>query len=189
MEAVMKFFPIAILAPSLAFSSFTQAGEPAKPENAAGLIRETEDNAPWKYQIHQNNLDLDPDQIYRVTFSARSASGAVLSVSTKVCEPPWTGFGLNKKVPLSGEWETFEFDFEARGAVPGRTRLTFNFADSQPGDIWLKGISVTPVDGGAGDSKNLVENADFAEELTGWRVEGRKDGVFAVKVEQAAVSP
>ena len=167
--------------------------EESRPEgNVFHLKRMVESSQPWKYQIHQNNIDLDPERSYRVTFVAKASEPLQLSVSTKICEPPWSGFGLREKVDLTTEWQTFEYVFEAQGTVPGRSRLTFYSADSAPGEFWIDSVVVRPADAEADSTENRILNPGFDEELTDWRVEGARDGecVFEVQsLENAVPTP
>ncbi len=133
---------------------------------------------PWKQQLFQNGIDLKPGADYVLTFWGRASDSFKLGVSTKISAPPWSFFGLRDDLLLTPEWKRYTFHFNATGAQPGQTRLTFNFVTPDAGDVWLTDIDLRPAKASADPSENVVVNAKFSEGLSPWFIDGRQPGMF-----------
>ncbi len=81
-------------------------------------------------QLYQSGLKLEPGELYRLTFTAKSSKGHNLAVYLHKNNSPYTPYGLTKAVfDLTTEWKTFSIEFRTTGfASPvsdGRIRFWF----------------------------------------------------------------
>jgi hypothetical protein len=132
----------------------------------------------------QNEVDLKPDEGYVLTFWAKSPQSTPLRVSMKVSQAPWSSVGSPQQVELTPEWQKYELNIEATGAVPGKTRITFNFVDTLAADIWMADFHLR--NAGSDESENLIANARFEDGLAKWYSEGQRAGVFQVSAQSQA---
>lgn len=91
-------------------------------------------------QLYQNDISLEPNTAYRLTFAAYSSSGRDLRVSLSKHSSPYTNYGINRqRVDLTTGWETFTIEFTASGfnSPVDNGRLYFWFAsDAKTGDVY-----------------------------------------------------
>lgn len=133
--------------------------------------------------ICQNDIDLQPDNTYVLTFWAKSPQSLSLRVSMKVSQAPWSGVGEPQQVELTSEWQKYEVSLEGTGAVPGKTRLSFHFGSSESGDIWLADLRLRDAAGDESSGENLIVNARFEDGLEKWYSEGQRADIFQIKVQ------
>lgn len=126
----------------------------------------------------QNDLDLKPEEGALLSFWAKSPQSASMRISMKVSQPPWGAVGGPQQVDLTPEWQRYEVPLEAKGAEPGKTRLSFNFTKDQNGDIFIADVRLQ----NESSSDNLITNGRFESGLDKWYSEGQKPDLFQVKV-------
>lgn len=136
----------------------------------------------------QNDLNLNPDETYTLTFWARSPQGISLKISGKVSQPPWASVGTPQKVDVTPQWQKFELTVEPKGAVPEHTRLAFGFADPSPGEIQLADIRLRSASSDEAAAENLIKNGRFEDGLKAWYSEGQKPGQFQVEIPSPATA-
>ena len=170
------FVTTALLATSAVF------GQTAPTGNAARLERFVEEpEKPFRHQIFQNDINLDPAENYTVSFWAKASVSTRLSISTKNGAPPWAFFGLRENIAIGTQWQRYELPFSAAKAIPGKSRLTFNYGDSSAVKIWIADVAIQ-LAGRDRPKDNLVADARFEKGLGKWYTEGRQAGVFSVDV-------
>lgn len=152
--------------------------------NAAHLKRSEETpDQPWRHLFGQNNIDLKESESYMLTFWAKASQSMKLKVSTKVGQPPWAYFGLRTEVELSPEWQRYELTFDGKGSVPEKTRLSFNYGGTEPGDIWIADARLRVAGTDENSTENLLKNPRFDEDLQDWYTEGVQPGIFLVETQ------
>ena len=150
--------------------------------NAARLERFAEEpERPFRHQLFQNDINFDPTESYVVAFWAKASADTRLAISTKNGAPPWAFFGLRENIAIGTQWKRYELPFNAAKAIPGKSRLTFNFGDKSAVKIWLADVSIQ-LAGRDRPKDNLVADARFEKGLGKWLTEGRQAGVFSVDV-------
>lgn len=154
--------------------------------NAAALSRPSEEpEKPFRHQIFQNDINVDPTASYVVVFWAKASADTRLAVSTKNGAPPWAFFGLRENIGLTTTWQRFQLPFSGAKAIPGKSRLTFNFGDKSAVKIWIADVAIQLA--GRDQAKdNLVRNGQFLKGLNEWYAEGRQAGVFDVEIRSVA---
>lgn len=136
----------------------------------------------------QNDLNLNPEDTYTLTFWARSPQGLSLRISSKISQAPWGSVGTPQKVDLTPAWQKYELTVEPKDAVPEHTRLTFSFADPSPGDIQLADLRLRSAASDEASAENLIKNGRFEDGLKTWYSEGQKPGQFQVEILSSAAA-
>ncbi len=108
---------------------------------AAKLVMESTGNVSWSLQVHQNGLNLKPNQRYTLRFKAKAGKPRTLNVTVRLDQDPWSMCGLNPSVKLGTKWQDYEFVFKAVNTKPGHVRTSFNFMN-QLGTFYLADVSL-----------------------------------------------
>lgn len=180
----MKKFilPSLVLLAAAVFAPAQALAENAPTGNAARLDRQVEEpEKPYRHQLFQNDIDLDPSENYVVTFWAKASAQTRLAVSTKSSIAPWGFFGLRENIDIGTTWERHQLPFNAAKAIPNHSRLTFNFGDTQAVKIMIADVAIQ-LAGRDRPKDNLVASPRFEKGLSPWQTEGRQAGVFSVDV-------
>lgn len=81
----------------------------------------------WSLQFSQAGLALDESKAYRLSFRARSGQNASLDVHAQNAGEPWAQLGMEEKMALTPEWQSFSFEFAPHSVLPGgRNRIVFS---------------------------------------------------------------
>lgn len=92
-------------------------------------------------QLYQNEVSLEPNTEYTLSFDAYSNTGHDVRVSLAKHSTPYTNYGINKdRVDLTTEWQTNTITFTTRnfGSSVSNGRLYFWLADdARPGDRYM----------------------------------------------------
>jgi hypothetical protein len=98
-------------------------------------------NTDAAVQLYQDNLVLNPDTVYHVSFAARSSSGDDCEISLMKSTPPHTAYGMTKaRIDLGTTWNVISMDFTPSGFTTpvNDARLLFDFGTyATPGDVVL----------------------------------------------------
>lgn len=137
----------------------------------------------------QNDLDLKAEATYTLTFWAKSPQGLSLKIWGKLSQAPWSAVGEPQRVDVTAQWQKYEVTFEAKGAEPGHTRLSFAFADPSPGEISIADIRLRDADSPESSAANLISNGQFEAGLKKWYFEGQRPGEFQVSVQSPTEAP
>lgn len=173
---------LALLALAAGAASFAQAADPAG--SAIRMNRQDAvESEPWRHQVYQNSIDIDPEQNYLLTFWARADRPAQLAISTKNSTPPWGFFGLRTDVYVSTTWKRYRLPFSGAKAVAGHSRLAFNFKDKEAAQIWIADVTIQPAGPDGKDTPNLVKNPRFEAGMESWSHEGTRIGLYEVDVQ------
>jgi hypothetical protein len=180
----MKKFilPSLVLFVASVFAPVLASAQDAPTGNAARLDRQVEEpEKPYRHQLFQNDIALDPSENYVVTFWAKASAPTRLAVSTKNSIQPWAFFGLRENIEIGTEWQRYQLPFNAAKAIPGHSRLTFNYGDTQAVKIMIADVAIQ-LAGRDRPKDNLVVSPRFEKGLSPWQTDGRQPGVFSVDV-------
>ncbi|MDF3058911.1 MAG: hypothetical protein K0R17_3126 [Rariglobus sp.] len=178
--------PFILLLTTALLATTVVFGQTAPTGNAACLDRVVEEpEKPFRHQIFQNDIDLDPAENYVVSFWAKASAATRLAVSTKNGAPPWAFFGLRENIAIGTQWQRYELPFSAAKAIPGKSRLTFNYGDASAVKIWIADVAIR-LAGRDRPKDNLLVDARFEKGLGAWYTEGRQAGIFDVEVSSVA---
>ncbi|HWR26689.1 MAG TPA: carbohydrate binding domain-containing protein [candidate division Zixibacteria bacterium] len=90
-------------------------------------------------QLNQNELTLEPNILYKLTFSAYSTTGHDLTLRLIKDISPYTNYGLEKTVNLGTSWQTFSIEFTTQGfsGIVDNGRLLFWISSfAAAGDVY-----------------------------------------------------
>ena len=59
----------------------------------------------------------------------------------QIAEPNWDGIGLDKAVPLTKDWDSYQYEFRAKG-LAAQNLIVFNVGE-QTGTVWIADFTVT----------------------------------------------
>lgn len=108
-------------------------------DSSSARISITSLNGP--IELFQDNVVLNPDSGYSVSFAARSSSGHDCEVSVMKSSPPYTNYGINKtRIDLGTAWKVFSLHLDPGGmtAPVNDGRLLFDFGTyAAAGDVVL----------------------------------------------------
>ncbi|MCG8482717.1 MAG: carbohydrate binding domain-containing protein [Clostridia bacterium] len=88
------------------------------------------DNIEWHLQLNQRNLQVKENQIYTVTFAARSEKPRDLYISVGENHPEWENLGLAKRAKLEPNWIMYQYSFTAK-KDDTNARLNFSFGKNK----------------------------------------------------------
>jgi hypothetical protein len=180
----MKTFlrPLLLLSTAALLVTTAVFGQTGPTGNAARLQRLVEEpEKPYRHQIFQNDINFDPTESYVVTFWAKASAPTRLAVSTKNGAPPWAFFGLRENIAIGTQWQRYELPFKAANAIPGKSRLTFNYGNKDAVTIWIADTAIQ-LAGRDRPKDNLLADARFEKGLGAWLTDGRQAGVFSVDI-------
>ncbi len=167
---------VALFAATGAFAQTAPTG------NAARLDRQIEEpEKPWKHQLYQNDVNVDPTENYIVTFWAKASAPTRLSISTKNGAPPWAFFGLRENIEIGPQWQRYQLPFSGAKAIPNKSRLTFGFGNADAVKIYIADAAIQ-LAGRDRPKDNLLADGRFEKGLGSWQTEGRQPGVYNVEV-------
>ncbi len=82
---------------------------------------------------------------YVAQFSARADRTRPVDVHTQRDTAGYQTIGLLEQAPLTTQWQTFRFPFQANDALPRHGALQFELGQAS-GTVWLRDISLVPVE-------------------------------------------
>jgi len=78
-------------------------------------------------QLFQQDLPLDPDTSYTLSFDAKSSTGNDINVQVRRNTFPYTNYGLNQVPDLTNTWQSFTYQFTTSGFVVATTDTRLQF--------------------------------------------------------------
>ncbi|MGC8743566.1 MAG: carbohydrate binding domain-containing protein [Verrucomicrobiia bacterium] len=99
-------------------------------------------NEGWHIQLNQNQIKLEENQSYTLTFYAKASQPRQISVSATQSHDPWGNMGLATSARVLTNWTQYTFTFVAN-RTDDRCRINFsNFGDS--GKVYFTAVSLKP---------------------------------------------
>jgi WD40 repeat protein len=99
------------------------------------------DGTHWHVQLLQTFDDLQEGATYTVRFRARADAPRQVQLYGQIAEPNWDGIGLDKAVPLTKDWGSYQYEFRAKG-LAAQNLIVFNVGE-QTGTVWITDFTVT----------------------------------------------
>ncbi|HWQ95914.1 MAG TPA: carbohydrate binding domain-containing protein [Candidatus Methylomirabilis sp.] len=84
-------------------------------------------------QLSQNGLQMRPGRAHTLSFRAKSNAVRTMRVVVLKDVSPYTNYGLEKTVNLTGAWQNFTFTFKSSPLAGPDARLMFYFNNSASG--------------------------------------------------------
>jgi hypothetical protein len=99
------------------------------------------DDTHWHVQLWQTFDDLQEGATYTVRFRAKADAPRQVQLYGQTAEPDWLGIGLDKAVPLTKNWQPYQYEFRAKG-IAAQNMIVFNVGE-QTGTVWIDDFTVT----------------------------------------------
>ncbi len=140
-------------------------------------------------EIQFPNLQLEPAQVYTLSFWVRADASRPLFVDVSNAGPNnWNPVGFSETLPLTTGWQRVHRVFRTSGQIPGRARICFKFGSS-PVPFTLAGLTLR-----RGGEWIVVPPGQSLEASTveipvaGWSEGARRDVLrFMVDTEEAFI--
>ena len=88
---------------------------------------------------------IEPGEIYRVKFRAKSSRPRNARVVLIEAFQPWGHAGVTRTFPITGQWQTKHACFRAKAVSCPKLKLDF-FLGETAGDVWIDDVSIARVD-------------------------------------------
>jgi hypothetical protein len=122
----------------VARASFTRTFDFTNNQPSVMINVTNTDTTDWYIQINDPNLKLDSNQVYTVSYQAKSSPATNASADVMQAHDPWSNLGYNRSLALTTNWQLFTNTFQpsasdtnARAGFSsmGTKRATFWYAD------------------------------------------------------------
>ena len=102
----------------------------------------------WTFQLHQIHLDLEPDQLYTLSFWLKAKPATTVQCIVRLDHRcPRTKryriVGLHRSVQAEPRWRRYEFAFRADDPAKDGNRVGFTFPNA-PGEYWIADVQLRP---------------------------------------------
>ena len=138
------------------------------------------DTLDWYIQINYPNLALDSNQVYTVSYQAKSSPATNVSASIMQAHASWAGLGYNRSLSLTTNWQQFANTFQP-SASDTNARVGFGSMGTKLATFWYadvrlqRGGQLGTLPSGASLAAQTVPNLSYS--ATGYQGtrEARRD--------------
>jgi hypothetical protein len=99
------------------------------------------DGTNWNARVARLFDDLQEGATYTVRFRARADAPRPTFLYGQIDEPDWHGIGLSQDVPLTEHWQTYQYQFRAKG-LAAKSTIHF-FVGDRTGTVWIADFTLT----------------------------------------------
>lgn len=107
----------------------TLAHSATRPGAMRVSISKLTQQVPWHVQLLRVSPEIVAGHRYRLSFQARADSPRSIVCAASQNTTPWQPIGLFRRLDVTGDWQVFEFSFEATASEPS-ARIHFNLGGS-----------------------------------------------------------
>ena len=90
--------------------------------------------------LYQVGTAVENGRTYRIKFSAKADKDRVMVVNSSVNHMMYTNIGLKVPVPLTKEWQPFQYIFVGENADGLNDRLPTFVVGQTTGTVWIKDV-------------------------------------------------
>jgi hypothetical protein len=125
------------------------------------------DTVDWHIQFNYAGLKLTSNQVYTLSFWAKSAPATNASVSVMQAHADWAGLGYDRSLALTTNWEQFTGAFQA-SATDSNARVNFGSMGNKLATFWFADVRLQPggqlggLPAGASLSGRTIPNLRFS---------------------------
>jgi hypothetical protein len=94
----------------------------------------------WHVALTRLVDDVQEGATYRVRFRARADVPRRMVLYGQLDVPDWRNIGLDRAAPLTADWQTYQYEFQARNFAAWN-KVQLNLGD-QTGSVWLADFSI-----------------------------------------------
>jgi WD40 repeat protein len=102
------------------------------------------DSTIWHVTLARLFDDAQEGSIYRLNFRAKASAPRRIRLAAEIDQPDWHTIGLLEDVPVTEQWQTYQYEFQAKNIAVGNTIL-FKVGD-RTGTVWIADFSLTKVE-------------------------------------------
>lgn len=143
----------------------------------------------WDIQLQQKPVMLEKDQYYKLTFNARSDMNRNLKIALQrdgTADDQWTVYSSGDKVLLGNQYQTYTEIFQMKQETDSNTILTFSLGNmegvtNQEHHVWIDNVKLEEME--HYDPDNLLQNGEFEEGGTGWKISAGDNGALNPETE------
>jgi dipeptidyl aminopeptidase/acylaminoacyl peptidase len=99
------------------------------------------DGTNWHVQLYEVIDDLQEGATYAVRFRAKADAPSSLGLDATIAEVDYHNIGLNEAVPLSEDWRTYQYQFQAK-ELAARNQINFEVGE-RTGTVWIANFTLT----------------------------------------------
>jgi hypothetical protein len=99
------------------------------------------DGTNWHAKATQLFDDLQEGATYTIRFRAKADVPRSMILYGQINEPDWHGIGLGQDVPLTEEWQAYQYEFRAKD-LAGWNRIQF-LVGERTGIVWIADFTLT----------------------------------------------
>jgi glycosyltransferase involved in cell wall biosynthesis/peptidoglycan/xylan/chitin deacetylase (PgdA/CDA1 family) len=147
---------------------------PGQPDNLGVRIRKSTTKDAWDIQLNQAKLPLEAESRYRLTFQARAGARRTVACGVARAHSRWDNLGLYQAIDLSGEWQTFEFEFVVVSA-DRNARILFDLGGAAS-TVELAAVALQQLPGGIAVEPDFAVQGYYPAHRSLPRVEREPDG-------------
>lgn len=153
-------------------------------ENAADFTINNTGDAAWKIQLKQNNIELEKDQWYKLSFDAKSSLARKVMFAIQrdgTVDNDWTPYSGEKIIELGSDYKTYDIVFKMKNATDLKSVLSIsmgavdNTQISEKHRVCIDNINLEKTEAPAGPEVpsvpaggNMLKNGDFSKGDENW---------------------
>jgi Tol biopolymer transport system component len=99
------------------------------------------DDVIWHAQLCQVFDNLEEGATYTLRFRAKADAPRRLRLWGEIAEPDWHCIGLDEEVPLTKDWQAYQYEFQATN-LTAWTKINFRVGD-RTGTVWIADVTLT----------------------------------------------
>ncbi len=153
-------------------------------DNAADFTINNTGDAAWKIQLKQNNIELEKDQWYKLSFDAKSSIARKIMFAIQrdgTSDDDWTPYSGEKIIELNDNYQTYDIVFQMKKETDLKSVLSISMGavgGTQISDkhrICIDNINLEKTDASAAPEvpvtpagENMLKNGGFSKGSEGW---------------------
>jgi hypothetical protein len=147
-------------------ASFTRTYDFTNGQPSAQIVVTNADTAGWYIQFNQTGLQVASNQVYTISFWAKSNPATNADVSLMQAHADWLGLGYNRGLGLTTNWQLFRNSFQA-SAADANARVNFGNMGDKLATFWFADVrlqtggQVGMLPGGASLAAGTVPNLRY----------------------------
>jgi hypothetical protein len=120
-------------------ASFTRTYDFTNGQPSASILVTNPDTVAWYIQFNQPGLALASNQVYTISFWAKSSPATNADVSVMQAHADWLNLGCYQWLSLATNWQGFTNTFQA-SAADTNARVNFGSMGDKPANFWIADV-------------------------------------------------
>ncbi|MCI9080605.1 MAG: family 16 glycosylhydrolase, partial [Lachnospiraceae bacterium] len=150
-------------------------------DNAADFTINNTGDQDWKIQLKQNNIELEKDQWYKLSFDAKSSIARKIMFAIQrdgTADNDWTPYSGQPVIELGNDYQTYDVVFKMKNETDLKSVLSISMGavgGTQITDkhrICIDNINLekteAPAEPEMPAGENIIKNGDFSKGEEGW---------------------